>query len=222
VEKAKFEVPALRWADLGDGQHGLSLMNRSKYGYDAVGNVLRLSLLRSPMYPAPDADKGEQKFVYSLYPHSGTWQQAMTERKGYELNYGLTATQVMPHAGSLPATHSFVTVDGDAVILTALKKAEDSSALVARMYEWQGKTSTVRITMPGAPKSAEEVGMMETDAGTPQSLQGNVVTTTAKPFEIKTLRVEWRGRQVNLEFSTLTNLPSLQGVRKSLQAWNGD
>ena len=47
-EDAKFEVPALRWADLGDGQHGFSLINESKYGYDAKGNVLRLSLLRSP------------------------------------------------------------------------------------------------------------------------------------------------------------------------------
>jgi alpha-mannosidase len=54
VEKAKFEVPALRWADLGDGEHGFSLLNDSKYGYDAAGNVLRLSLLRSPTYPDPD------------------------------------------------------------------------------------------------------------------------------------------------------------------------
>ena len=57
-EKAKFEVPALRWADLGDGQHGFSLINESKYGYDAVGNVLRLTLLRSPTWPDPDADQG--------------------------------------------------------------------------------------------------------------------------------------------------------------------
>ena len=53
-EDAKFEVPALRWADLGDGQHGFSLINESKYGYDAKGNVLRLSLLRSPTWPDPE------------------------------------------------------------------------------------------------------------------------------------------------------------------------
>jgi alpha-mannosidase len=47
-EAAKFEVPALRWADLGDATHGFSLINDSKYGYDAKGNVLRISLLRSP------------------------------------------------------------------------------------------------------------------------------------------------------------------------------
>ena len=47
-EQAKFEVPALRWADLGDGKHGLSLINESKYGYDCKGSLLRLTLLRSP------------------------------------------------------------------------------------------------------------------------------------------------------------------------------
>ena len=52
-EQAKFEVPALRWADLGNGQHGFSLINESKYGYDGSGNVLRLSLLRSPVWPDP-------------------------------------------------------------------------------------------------------------------------------------------------------------------------
>src|SRR5580698_655899 len=43
-EQAQFEVPALRWADLGDGQHGFSLLNESKYGYDDKDNVLRISL----------------------------------------------------------------------------------------------------------------------------------------------------------------------------------
>ncbi len=56
--RRKFEVPALRWADISDAQHGFSLLNDSKYGYDAKGNVLRLSLLRSPECPDPHADEG--------------------------------------------------------------------------------------------------------------------------------------------------------------------
>src|SRR6202020_1393412 len=31
-EKAMFEVPALRWADISDSTHGLSILNDSKYG----------------------------------------------------------------------------------------------------------------------------------------------------------------------------------------------
>ena len=94
VEDAKFEVPALRWADLGDQQNGFSLINESKYGYDAKGNLLRLSLLRSPTWPDPEADQGHQHFSYALYPHSGTWKQALTVRQGYDFNYHLSAMQV--------------------------------------------------------------------------------------------------------------------------------
>src|SRR5208337_1713542 len=40
AEQAQFEVPALRWADMSDAIHGFSLLNDSKYGYDAKDNVL--------------------------------------------------------------------------------------------------------------------------------------------------------------------------------------
>ena len=61
AEKAQFEVPALMWADLSDSTHGFSLLNDSKYGYDAKDNVLRLSLLRSPEWPDPHADEGSSR-----------------------------------------------------------------------------------------------------------------------------------------------------------------
>ena len=110
-EKAQFEVPALRWADLGDATQGVSILNDSKYGYDAVGNTLRLTLLRSPTWPDPDADQGPQHFTYEIYPHTGPWQTAQTVHRGYELNTPLTAQQVFPHTGSLPPTHSFASID---------------------------------------------------------------------------------------------------------------
>ena len=124
-EVAKFEVPALRWADLGDAQHGFSLINNSKYGYDAKGNVLRLSLLRSSTWPDPDADRGHHDFSYSLYPHAGTWKQALTVRRGYEFNYKLKAEQIEAHEGSLSPQLSFLSTAPENVVLTAMKKAED-------------------------------------------------------------------------------------------------
>jgi alpha-mannosidase len=70
-EDAKFEVPTIRWADLGDGQHGFSLIDESKYGYDAAGHMLRISLLRSPTDPDPNADRGHHHFSYASIPMSG-------------------------------------------------------------------------------------------------------------------------------------------------------
>ncbi|MFZ1012368.1 MAG: glycoside hydrolase family 38 C-terminal domain-containing protein, partial [Terracidiphilus sp.] len=131
-EKAQFEVPAQYWADLGDGRHGFSLINESKFGYDAVGNLLRLTLLRSPKWPDPDADMGHHHFHYALYPHAGTWKDAMTVQRGFEYNYPLTAVVTTAHAGSLPSEHSFVSVSPSNVVLTAVKKAEDAKGLIFR------------------------------------------------------------------------------------------
>ncbi len=65
--------------------------------------MLRLSLLRSPTWPDPETDQGQHEFTYSLYPHGGTWREAMTVRQGYELNYPLMAQTTMQHPGTLPA-----------------------------------------------------------------------------------------------------------------------
>jgi alpha-mannosidase len=192
-EKAKFEVPALRWADLGDGKHGFSLLNDSKYGYDAKGNVLRLTLLRSPESPDPTADQGEQDFSYALYPHAGDWKEALTEREGWDFNYKLSAMQVERHSGLLPPRHAFFSIEPEDVTLVAVKKAEDDSALVLRFYEWAGKDAKVRIHLPNGATGAVETNLMEKPEGEPLPVENNTVTVEARPFSINTIAVTFRG-----------------------------
>jgi alpha-mannosidase len=190
-EQAKFEVPALRWADLGDGQHGFSLINESKYGYDAKANVLRISLLRSPTSPDPDADRGHHHFHYALYPHAGDWKTALTERRGYEYNYKLTASQVERHAGGLPLEHSFVSVSAENVLLTAVKKAEDENGIIFRMYEWAGKSGNVEIHLPAGATSATVTNLIEKSEGSQLSVSNNEITVPIHPYEILTVRADY-------------------------------
>jgi alpha-mannosidase len=194
-EKAQFEVPAQLWADLsgpvGDGQHGLSVINESKFGYDAVGNLLRLTLLRSPKWPDPDADMGHQHFHYALYPHAGTWKDALTVRHGWEYNYPLRAVVTTAHAGSLAAEHSFASAEPENVVLTAVKKAEDANGLILRVYEWAGKAGTVTFHVPPGATSATVTNLMETPEGSPLTVEGDVVKAPIKPYEILTVRVDY-------------------------------
>jgi alpha-mannosidase len=190
-EKAQFEVPAMRWADLGDGKHGLSVINQTKYGYDAVGNLLRLSLLRSPKWPDPDADMGHHHFQYALYPHAGTWKDAMTVRHGYEYNYPLTAEVTTPHAGALPPNHSFASVMPENVVLTAVKKAEDAKGLIFRVYEWAGKDATVEFHVPPGATSATVTNLQETPEGSSLTVTGDIVKAPIHPYEILTVRVDY-------------------------------
>ncbi len=192
AERAQYEVPAQRWGDISDAEEGFSLLNASKYGYDAKDNVIRLSLLRSPQMPAPDgrfADQGYHEFTYALYPHSGDWKAGGTMRQGYDLNYPLIPVEVQPHTGAWPATYSFVSISPDNVIVTAIKKAEDSNSLIFRYYEFAGRQGDVILHLPEAAASASETDLMEKN---PHQLRledaGHALTVPTGPFSINTVK----------------------------------
>jgi alpha-mannosidase len=190
-EKAQFEVPAMRWADLGDPKHGLSLLNKDKYGYDAVGNLLRLSLLRGATWPDPEADQGPHHFQYAVYPHAGTWKDALTVRHGWEYDYPLNAMVTTAHGGALPPQHSFASVGPDDVVLTAVKKAEDSNALIFRVYEWAGKDATAEFHIPPGSTAATMTNLMEAPEGGALETAGDTVRVPIHPYEILTIRVDY-------------------------------
>jgi alpha-mannosidase len=200
AEEAKFEVPAQRWADLSDSQHGFGLLNDSKYGYDVRANVLRLSLLRSPEWPDAHADEGHHEFTYSLYPHAGNWKDALTVRRGYELNYKLLAAPSQKHEGALPAEHSFIGVESENVVLTAVKKSEDDDSLILRFYEWAGKDADVKLQLPPGAQSASETDLMERPIAD-LAVHHDAVTVHTKPYEIKTLKVRFAPPAVSEDFS---------------------
>jgi alpha-mannosidase len=192
AEQAQFEVPALRFADISDDKHGFSLLNDSKYGYDAKDNVLRLSLLRGPEYPDPNADQGHHEFTYSLYPHAGTWKEALTVHQGYEVNYPLMATTTTRHQGTLPPSQSFFSTQEDNVVITAIKKDADDNSLIVRFYEWAGKKGDIHLTLSEKATSASAANLMESVEG-PLSLDaaGKVVTVPTNPYEVKTVKVRF-------------------------------
>jgi alpha-mannosidase len=190
IERAKFEVPALRWADLSDESYGVSILNESKYGYDTKGNVIRLSLLRSPAWPDPHADEGAHRFAYSVYPHAGNWERAGTARRGYELNYPLLVRIEPGHEGSLPAQHSFLAIDSPSVFLAALKKAQDDESLVLRLFRLGGGSGETEITLPQTAEGAAETDLMEKDLAR-LSPEQDRLRVLVKPGEIKTLKIRW-------------------------------
>ncbi|MFM2061798.1 MAG: hypothetical protein RLZZ507_1468 [Cyanobacteriota bacterium] len=153
AEQAKWEVPALKWADLTadteSGKYGFSLLNDCKYGYDAKTNQLRLTLLRSPNWPDPQADRGIHEFTYSLYPHLGSWEEADTVKKGYELNIPLNVLvnpEIPTSEISIYQNQSFLKLSADNLIVMALKPSEDDSQkLILRFYECHGKTAELGL-----------------------------------------------------------------------------
>lgn len=71
-DRAKFEICAHKWISLEETGSGIALLNDCKYGHDVEGGRMRLSLLRSPIAPDPEADRG----THSLLPFAGSFSEA--------------------------------------------------------------------------------------------------------------------------------------------------
>ena len=132
---------------------------------------------------------GEHEFVYSLYPHAGNYQQAFSFRRAYELNYPLIAEITKPHEGALAAEQSFIQLKPENLILSVVKKAEDSDSKIIRVYEIHGKPANAKLTFNSPVKSAWETNLLE-ERSSPLQVNKNQISFMVKPFEIFTLEVE--------------------------------
>lgn len=186
-DRARFEVPAQKWADLSEGNYGVSLLNDCKYGYDIRENVMRLSLLRAPVDPDPTADEGEHHFVYSIYPHQWGWRNG-TVQQAAQLNSPAVAVVADAHEGPMEPTDSFVQSSVDNVIVDTVKKAEDSDALIVRVYEAYGQRGEVVLAFGRPIKKAAECDLLE-ENDSPVDSGKSSIRFFVKPFEIRTFKV---------------------------------
>ncbi|MGH2414870.1 MAG: glycoside hydrolase family 38 C-terminal domain-containing protein, partial [Microcystaceae cyanobacterium] len=188
TDKAKWEVPALHWADLTDHtqNYGVSLLNDCKYGYDSQSDQLRLTLLRSPRWPDPTADIGKHQFSYALYPHTGSWQAARTVHRGYEFNFPLQVfspkTSESDITQALPAVKQFLQLAAENLILMAFKPSEDEpNQWILRCYECQGEEAEMALENDLGLTVTHSVDLLERVVPSP---------VTVKPWKIVSVGLE--------------------------------
>jgi alpha-mannosidase len=188
-QKARFEVSVHRWADMSRGGYGVSLLNDGKYGMDTLGNTMRLTIHTSPNWPDPLADRGKHICTYSIYPHSGGWQEAGTSRQAQQLNLPLVGRWLdVFGTGALPNRKSFLTAEEENVDLTCLKVSEDGDGLVLRFVETSGRYAEMTVDMPTRIRSALEVDLLEREIRK-ADFSGNGLTFRIEPHEVKSFRV---------------------------------
>jgi alpha-mannosidase len=209
AERAKYEVPGQKWIDHSseDGSYGVSLLNDCKYGFDAPNDMIRMTLLRSAGHPTElrgvfglpvdeaaqteFTDQGEHHIAYALYPHHSDFKAALTIRKAYEFNYPLVPLVEPSHEGELPKAYSFVSVQPDNVILTVIKKAEESDGIIMRLYETLGQDTKVVIRSAEVLKDARETDLLENETSE-MPVQNGTIKLPISKHEIKTIRIVLR------------------------------
>ncbi|MFF2791138.1 alpha-mannosidase [Streptomyces sp. NPDC058049] len=192
-EAAKFEICAHRWIHAEEPGWGVALLNDSTYGHDVTRDVradggqtttVRLSLLRAPRYPDPETDQGSHTLRFSLAPGAGIGDAV---REGHALNL---PERVVHGAGPVAP---LVAVDEDAVVVEAVKLAEDRSGdVIVRLYESRGGRARATLAAYFPVAAAVESDLLERPlAGTAVGVvtpEGRV-PLTLRPFQIVTVRL---------------------------------
>jgi alpha-mannosidase len=190
-EAAKFEACNHKFVHFEEQGWGVALVTPSTYGHDVTRDVrtgsdqgttttVRASLLRAPRFPDPRADRGSHSFHHALVP-AATIDDAV--REGYRVN--LPERRV---AGD-SAVEPLVSLDNDAVVISALKLADDASGdVVVRCYESHGGRTTALLT-PGFEHDGrvEVCDLLERPTGL-ADLEDGKVRLRLRPFQLVTLR----------------------------------
>ena len=166
-QQARFEVCHHKWCDMAESGGGVALINEGKYGVGAKNSRVSLSLLRATIRPDPTSDMGEHDFCYVIYPHEGSFLDAGINRKATEYNIPLLFADDF----SLPFTVP------ENLMLQAVKKAEDSDAVIVRLCEQDGKRGQFTLPKPVKTMNLLEEVQQETDA------------ISYHPFEILTFAI---------------------------------
>jgi alpha-mannosidase len=179
ADLARYEVPGHRWADLSEHGFGVALLTDSTYGYSGDGSTLRLSLLRAPRNPDPDADRGRHAFAYAVMPHAGGWQEGGVVAEAAAFNVPLRRGAGLPGG-------SWAEVEGG-LVLDTLKLAEDSDDVVLRLYEPHGGRGTARVRLAPPVAGAWRANLLEEPGERLPGADG-WIEVAYRPWEIVTVR----------------------------------
>lgn len=185
------ESVAQKWVMVADEKRhaALTIINDGTYGSDLSPSGVRLTLLRSPGYSghpskdpiimrqdrySPRIDQGERLFRFWL--DIGRTDERVTAigREALALNEKPYALSFFP-SGAGDAVRPLITVSDDAVIVSAVKMAEDGKRLIVRLFEPTGKARSAKVAIAAADITH---------------------SVSLKAYEVKTLAVDIAARTV--------------------------
>ena len=185
---AKFEVCHHKWLDVSEEGYGVSVLNDCKYGVSVRGTDIGLSMLKSGIYPNPEADQEHHEFVYSIFPHRGSWKESGTVAQAYELNNHMKAVVKENQGGSLKESYSLLKTDLENVVIETVKMGEEDETLVVRLYECFNKRDRGTLFCGEEIQEVFQCNMLEQEE-VPVEHTDHEISFSVKPFEIKTFKI---------------------------------
>jgi alpha-mannosidase len=136
--------------------------------------------------PLQQPTAGIYVFHYSISSAKGNWAAANAWRRGMELANPLipvvSEDELSPK--SLPAEQSFLSIQGDSLVVSALKKADQGNGIVVRLFEESGHRADTPIHFLNQERSFQNVNLLEEPIS---KISGKVLHV--RPFDIDTIEL---------------------------------
>ncbi len=209
-EKYAGVLPALNWIDYSDGEKGITVINEGIPAYEIRKRRIYLTLLRSvmklsdgmigPVIPTHDAlELRDYEYRYALYPHRGKVKEPDSLRQAYQHNLRLIAMQMQVkgrvEVGEKERSKSFVSIEPENLVLTALKPAEDGNGVIIRFFEVEGNHTNAEIRFFREPRKVMRTDLLEREEeegeGGEVRIEEGKIKLGVKPFEIVTLKMSF-------------------------------
>jgi mannosylglycerate hydrolase len=213
AERGKIEWYATQhqghFTTLTDGKYGLTIANKGLPEYEIVKEkgrtAIAITLLRcvgwlnknnlmtrwrmaGPDLPTPEAQcLGKHTFEYSMIPHGNSWDEAKSYKAAYQFVSPLAAFNVKKSDGKLADVQSFVSVEPDELVVSAIKKSERGDGLIVRFYNITDEEVVGKIS---AYKNIVKAGLVNLNEEFVEALsvnQDNIITLQVEKCKIVTV-----------------------------------
>jgi len=181
AERARFEVPAQRFASAKDADAGLAIFALDTYGWSARalrngGLHLGHSLLRAPRWPDPRSESSRAELTWAFMPHAAA---------------GVGAIERAWERFALEPRVRLFTCDDDGFAVAACKPAEDGDGVIVRVRECDGTTRVARVRCAGRARTATLVDGLERAIEGEVRIEGEELVATIPGFGIRAFRVRF-------------------------------
>ncbi len=149
------EVSAQDWVSASDGERMLAVLRKGCYGLDCTDRAMHLTLVRGPAHAAhpindrpllrddrfiPRIDQGEHTFRFRLLGGITKAAERTLERKAQVFTEEPFCLQCFPTGSGSAAPESLLQLDGDPVVMTALKQSK-TGGYILRLFNNSARTA---------------------------------------------------------------------------------
>ena len=163
------------------------------------GKAIRAGLLRGTRYNPLNVVRngkpvliqqpaaGTYVYRYAISSAEGDWSAAKSWRDGMAFNTALIPVEAVDEIGRkpLPTELSFCSIDGENLVMSALKKADREDAVVLRAFDVRGQSAQTAVRFLGKERTFWLANMLE------ETLPGGERKVLEfKPYEIGTIKMK--------------------------------